>query len=99
MDGNSERTSTQSSNSTLLTVDYIRNLYPYVSLYDDDDDDHDEDQSVQPEPEHILNYEHKDELSPDDRVYCEQFTDAIPNDGNVEPPLKDLYALRMSRFF
>ena len=82
--------------NALLTVDYIRNLYPYVSSYNDDDDD-DKDQSVQPGA--ILNYESKDELSLDDRVYCEQFTDAIPNDGNVESPLKDLYALRMSRFF
>jgi hypothetical protein len=80
----------------LLTVDYIRNLYPYVILYEDD-----EDQRVQPEPEPepiILNYKHKDEPSPDDQVYCEQFTDSIPNDGNVEPPLRDLYALRMFRF-
>jgi hypothetical protein len=78
----------------LLTVDYIRGLYSYVAPYNDDDD---EDQSVQPEA--ILNYEHKDELCLDDGVYCEQFSDAIPNDGEVEPPLKDLYALRMSRFF
>jgi hypothetical protein len=82
----------------LLTVDYIRNLDPSVSSYDDDETGGYEDQSVQPEPEAILNYNLKDEPSPDSQVYCEQFTDAIPNDGNVEPPLKDLYALSMSRF-
>ena len=77
-----------------MTGDYIRNLYPYGSPDSDDDD---EDQSVQPGA--ILNYEHKDELSLDDRVYCKQFVDAIPNGGNVEPPLQDLYALRLSRIF
>jgi hypothetical protein len=88
----------------LLTVDYVRNLYPYVIVYEDDEDDDDPDdddegQNVEPKSETIiLNYEHQDEPSPDDQVYCEQFTDAIPNDDNVEPPLKDLYALCMSRF-
>jgi hypothetical protein len=72
-------------------VDYVRNLYPEVRPYDDDD----EGQIVQPGD--ILNYEHKDELSLDDQVYCEQFADTIPNDGDAEPPLKDLYALRMSK--
>jgi hypothetical protein len=78
----------------LLTADYIRDLHPYIRLYDDD-----RDQSVQPEPETILHYECKNEPSLDDQVYCEHFTDSIPNIGDVEPPLKDLYALRMCRFF
>jgi hypothetical protein len=73
-------------------VDYVQNLDLEVIPYDDDD----EDQNVQPES--ILNYENKDELSLDDQVYCEHFADTIPNDSDAESPLKDLYALCMSRF-
>jgi hypothetical protein len=75
----------------LWTVDYVQNVYPFVSLYDDNEDQH-----VQPGD--ILNYEHKDEPSLDDWVYCEQFAGAIPNDGDAELPLNDLYALHVSRF-
>jgi hypothetical protein len=61
--------------------------------YDEDS----EDQNIQPKD--VLNYELKDEVSLDDWVYDEQFADAILNYGDVEPSLKDLYALCMSHIF
>jgi hypothetical protein len=74
-------------------VGYVRGLDPEVisyGEYDDDDDDDDEDQSVRPEK--LLNHEYRDELSLDNWVYDGSLTDDIPNHGDIELPIKDLYA-------
>jgi hypothetical protein len=67
----------------LWSSDYVRTLHPEVIAYDDAN----EDQNVTLGD--ILKHEYKDELALDDWVYNAQET---PNYGNVEPPLKDMYA-------
>jgi hypothetical protein len=68
-------------------VDYIRNLSPQIIPYNEDN----EDENVQPGD--VLNYEHKDQLSFDCLAYAERSIDHIPNCGNVDPPMKDMYAV------
>ena len=71
----------------LWTVDYIRGLDQKVIPYNDDNEDGD----VQPES--ILNYGCKDELSVDNGMYDGQSIDDIPDQRDIEPPLKDVYVL------
>ena len=71
----------------LWTVDYVRGLRQEVTLYNDDN----EEQDVQPGD--ILNYGYKDELSVDNGMYDGRSIDDIPDYGDVEPPLKDMYVL------
>jgi hypothetical protein len=70
-------------------VDYLRSLDPHVIPYNDDN----EDQNIRPRD--VLNYEYKDELSLDYSVYDEHSTDHIPNYGDVDPLMKDMYAVRL----
>ncbi|KAH9997136.1 hypothetical protein BJV77DRAFT_986132 [Russula vinacea] len=73
--------------NALWTVDYVRRLSSPIISYNDDN----EDQKVQPGD--VLNHGHKDELSLDYSVYDGHSTDHIPNCGDVDPPMKDMYAL------
>ena len=68
-------------------MDYIRNLGPQIIPYNEDN----EDQNVQPGD--VLNYKHKDQLSFDCSAYAERSTDHIQICGDVDPPLKDMYAV------
>ena len=68
-------------------MDYVRSLDPEIIPYDDDN----EDQNIQPGD--ILNHGHKDKLSLDYTVYDRQSTDYISNYRDVDPPMKDMYAL------
>jgi hypothetical protein len=75
--------------NALWTVDYVRRLSSPIISYNDDN----EDQKVQPGD--VLNHGHKDELSLDYSVYDGHPTDHIPNCGDVDPPMKDMYAVRL----
>jgi hypothetical protein len=66
-------------------VDYVRGLGRHVISYNDDD----EDKGIQPES--ILNYGCKDELSVDNGMYDGHSIDNIPDYRDVEPPLKNMY--------
>jgi hypothetical protein len=68
-------------------VDYVRSLDPQIITYNDKD----EDQNVQPKD--ILNHEYKDELSLDYPMYDGHSTDYIPNCRDVDPLMKDMYAV------
>jgi hypothetical protein len=74
--------------SALWTVDYVRSLNSQIIPYNDDT----EDQNVQPGG--VLNYGFKDEMSLDYSVYDGQLIDFIPNCHDVDPPMKDMWALR-----
>ncbi len=71
----------------LWTPDYVRTLDPPVIPYNDSD----EEQNVRLED--ILKHECKDELALADWIYDGRSIDDTPNHGDVEPPLKDMYAL------
>jgi hypothetical protein len=74
---------------SLWTVDYIRSLDPQIVPYNDDK----EDQNVQPGD--VLNHGYKDELSLDYSVYDgHSYDDCISNCSDVDPPMKDMYAVR-----
>jgi hypothetical protein len=75
--------------SALWTVDYLRSLDPQVIPYNEDN----EDQNVRPGD--ILNHEYKDELSLDYSAYDGHSTYHIPNHGDVDPPMKDMYGVRL----
>ena len=70
-------------------MDYARNLDSQVIPYDDDN----EDQNVQPGD--LLSHEYKDELSLDYSVYDGHSSDHIPNCGDVDPLVKDMYAVHL----
>ena len=72
-------------------MDYVRSLNPPVIPYNDAN----EDQNVKLED--ILKYEYMDDLSLDNWVYDGHSIDDIPNYRDVEPPLKDMWALRFVR--
>jgi len=71
----------------LWSTDYVRKLDPLVIPYDDANEDKDV------KLDEILKYECKDELALADWVYDGHSIDDTPNYGDVEPPLKDMYAL------
>jgi hypothetical protein len=71
----------------LWSLDYVRSLNPPVISYDESN----EDQNVSLGD--ILKHEHKDELVLDDWVYDGHSTEDAPNNGDVESPLRDMYAL------
>ena len=71
----------------LWSSDYVRTLNSRVIPYNDSN----EDQNVRLED--ILKHEYKDELTLGDWVYDGHSIDDTPNYGEVEPPLKELYAL------
>ena len=74
---------------SLWSVDYVRSLDPRIIPYNDDD----EDQNVQPGD--VLKPGYEDELCLGYSVYDERFTDYhIPNCGDIDSPMKDMYALR-----
>jgi hypothetical protein len=77
--------------NTLWSLDYIRNLDPQITPYNEDN----EDQNVQPGD--FLNHAYKDEQSLDYSVYDGHSTDYIANCRDVDPPMKDMYALRFFR--
>ena len=72
----------------LWSVHYVRSLDAEVIPYNDGD----EDQNIQPED--VLNHGHKDKLSLDFSMYDQRSTDYISNCRDVDPPMKDMYALR-----
>ena len=69
-------------------MDYVRSLDPQIIPYNDED----EDQHVQ--PGEILNHRYRDELSLDSSVYNRHPTSNISNCRDVDPPMKDMYAVR-----
>jgi hypothetical protein len=69
-------------------VDYVRSLDPQIIPYNDGN----EDQMVQPGD--VLNHGYKDELSLDYSLYDGHSTDDIPNCRDVDPLMKDMYAVR-----
>jgi hypothetical protein len=75
--------------NALWSVDYARNLDSQVIPYNDDN----EDQNIQPGD--LLSYEYKDEQSLDYSVYDGHSSDYIPNCGDVDPLVKDMYAVRL----
>jgi len=75
------------SENDLWSADYVRNLDPQVIPYDDTNEDKDV------KLDEILKYEHKDELALADWAYDGHSIDDTPNYGDVESPLKDMYAL------
>jgi hypothetical protein len=75
--------------SALWTADYILSLDPQITPYNDDN----EDQNVQPGD--VLNHGYKDDLSLDYSMYDGHSTDYIPNCGDVNPSMKDMYAVRL----
>jgi hypothetical protein len=68
-------------------VDYVRSLNPQIIPYNDDN----EDQNVRPGD--VLNHEYKDELPLDYSMYDGHSTDYIPSCGDVDLPMKDMYAV------
>jgi hypothetical protein len=70
---------------SIWSVDYVRSLDSPIIPYNDDN----EDQNVKLGD--ILNHEYKDEQSLDYSVYDEY----IPECGDVDPPMKDMYAFRL----
>ena len=68
-------------------MDYVRGLDPPVIPYDDVN----EDQNINPKD--ILKFDYTDELTLGDSVYDEHSTEDIPSYGDVEPPLRDMWAL------
>ena len=74
--------------SALWSIDYVRSLDPAIIPYNEDN----EEKNV--EPGDILNHQYKDELSLDYSVY-EHSTDYIPKRGDVDPPMKDMYAVHL----
>lgn len=74
--------------NSLWSVDYVRSLDPQITPYDDDN----EDQNVQAGD--VLNHGYKDELCLDYSVYDGHSMDYIPNAGDVDSPIKDMYGLR-----
>lgn len=72
----------------LWSVGYVLGLTSQIIPYNDDN----EDQNIQPGD--ILNHGHKDKLSLDYSVYDQQSTDYISKCRDVDPPMKDMYALR-----
>jgi hypothetical protein len=76
--------------NSLWTVDYIRGLDPQIIPYNDDN----EDQNVRTGD--VLSHGYKDELLLDYSIYEGYSTDGyIPNCGDVDPPMKDMYAVRL----
>jgi hypothetical protein len=74
--------------NTLWSVDYIRSLDPQIIPYNDDN----EDQNVQPKD--VLNHEYKDKISLEYSVYDVDPTNSITKCREVDPPMKDMYAVR-----
>jgi hypothetical protein len=74
--------------NSLWSVDYIRDLNPQITPYDDDN----EDQNVQLGD--FLNHGYKDELCLDYSVYDGRSTDYTPNCRDVDSPMNDMYAHR-----
>ena len=70
-------------------MDYIRGLDPQIIPYNDDN----EDQNVQPGD--VLNHGYTDELSLDYSIYDGHSTEYIPNCGDFNTPMKDMYAVRL----
>jgi hypothetical protein len=70
-------------------VDYARSLDSPIIPYNDDNDE----QNV--EPRDILNHEYKDEQSLDYSVYDRHSTEYSPKGADVDPPMKDMYAVRL----
>jgi hypothetical protein len=68
-------------------VDYVRRLSSPIISYNDDNEDKDV------KPGDVLNHGYKDELSLDYSVYDGHSADFIPNCGDVDPPMKDMYAV------
>jgi hypothetical protein len=68
-------------------MDYMRSLDPQIIPYNDDN----EDQNVQPGD--ILNHGYKDEFSLDYSVYDGNPADYIAMSRDVDPPMKDMYAV------
>ena len=75
--------------NSLWSVDYVRSLDSPIIPYNEDN----EDQNV--EPGDILNHEYKDEQSLDFSVYDRHSTEYIPKYGEVDPPMKDMYAFHL----
>ncbi len=75
--------------NTLLSVDYVRGLDSQVIPYNENN----EDQNVQ--PEHVLNYAYRDELSLDCSVYKRHSTDHSLNCRDIDSPVKYMYALSL----
>ena len=71
----------------LWSGDYLRNLEPRTTPYDDAK----EDQDIKPED--VLKYESSDEPSLDFWVYDGHSIDDIPTYRDVESPLKDMFVL------
>ena len=72
----------------MWSADYVRNLDPQVIPYAANEEDVKLDE--------ILKYGYKDELALAEWVYDGHSIDETPNYGDVEPPLKDMYALHSS---
>ena len=70
-------------------MDYIRCLDPQITPYNDDN----EDQNVQAGD--VLTHGCRDELSLDYSIYDGHSTECIPNYGDVDPPMKDMYAVHL----
>lgn len=70
----------------LWSVDYVRSLDSQIVPCDEN-----EGQSVQPGD--FSNHEYKDGLSLDYSVYDGPLTVNIPNCPDVDPPMKDMYAV------
>jgi hypothetical protein len=72
----------------LWSSDYVRTLDPPVIPSTDANEDQNVGQGE------VLKYEPKDDLLLDGWVYDGHSIDDTPNYRDVEPPLKDMYALR-----
>lgn len=77
------------SEKSFWSVDDVRRLDSPIIPYNDDN----EDQNV--ELGDILNHEYKDEQSLDYSVYDRHSTEYIPECGDVDLPMKDMYAFRL----
>ena len=71
----------------MWSVNYVHGLSSSVIEYNDNA----EDPNVRPED--VLKHEYTDELSLDHWVYDGHSIDDIPNYGNVQSPLRDMYVL------
>ena len=69
-------------------MDYARSLDSPIIPYNDDNDEQDVG------PGDILNHEYKDVQSLDYSVYDCDSTECSPKSGDVDPPMKDMYAVR-----
>ena len=70
-------------------MDYVRGLDSQIIPYNDDT----EDQNIRPGD--VLNHGYKDELSLDYSTYEGHPTEYTPGCGDVDLPLKDMYAVRL----